>query len=186
MDVTVTPHIYLFHRSFMQFCGGLGFVLMMMLLVQGKQSMNLFNAEGHPDKLKPNLKKTAQAIGLMYGGFLVAGTAAYVVSGMDVFGAICHAMCALSTGGFSTKLNSIGEYASLPIEGVTIVLMLIGTTNFRRAAADRHPQMEAGEQSQRACGSCLCCCSLFVPIVALSLIGRSWHGRGRGNPPRLV
>lgn len=57
MDVSVTPHIFLFHRSFMQFCGGLGFVMMMVMLVQDKQSMNLYNAEGHPDKLMPNLKK---------------------------------------------------------------------------------------------------------------------------------
>lgn len=39
-------------------------------------------------------------------------------------------MCSLSTGGFSTKLMSIGEYDSLAIELITIILMLIGTTNF--------------------------------------------------------
>ena len=130
MDVTVTPHIFLFHRSFMQFCGGLGFVMMIIMLVQDKQSMNLYNAEGHPDMLRPNLKKTAQTICLMYNGFLVAGTAAYIIAGMNFFESVCHAMCSLSTGGFSTRLNSIGEYNSFPIEAVTIVLMLIGTTNF--------------------------------------------------------
>lgn len=130
MDVSVTPHIFLFHRSFMQFCGGLGFVMMMVMLVQDKQSMNLYNAEGHPDKLMPNLKKTSQTICLMYNGFLIAGTAAYVIAGMNLFDGVCHSMCSLSTGGFSTKLNSIGEYNSFPIEAVTIVLMLIGTTNF--------------------------------------------------------
>ncbi|MEA5060421.1 MAG: TrkH family potassium uptake protein [Candidatus Pelethousia sp.] len=130
MDVTATPKIFLLHRSFMQFCGGLGFVMMMVMLVSGKQSMNLFHAEGHPDKLKPNLKKTAQTICLMYNSYLVAGTVAYQIAGMHLFDGICHAMCALSTGGFSTRLNSIGEYNSLAIEIVTIVLMLIGTTNF--------------------------------------------------------
>ena len=49
---------------------------------------------------------------------------------MPLFDSLCHAMCSLSTGGFSTKLGSIGEYHSLSIEIVTIVLMLIGTTNF--------------------------------------------------------
>src|SRR5665647_1454493 len=39
MDVSVTPHIFLFHRSFMQFCGGLGFVMVMIMFVQGKQAM---------------------------------------------------------------------------------------------------------------------------------------------------
>ncbi|MDD3253592.1 MAG: TrkH family potassium uptake protein [Lachnospiraceae bacterium] len=130
MDVSQTPTIFLFHRSFMQFCGGLGFVMMMVMLVQGKQSMNLYNAEGHPDKLMPNLKKTAQTIFLMYNGLLVVGTLAYRIAGMSLFDGICHAMCALSTGGFSTKLNSIGAYESLPIELITILLMLIGTTNF--------------------------------------------------------
>lgn len=130
MDVTITPHIYLFHRSFMQFCGGLGFVMMMVMLIQDKQSMNLYNAEGHPDKLLPNLKKTAQTICLMYNGFLVIGTAAYVIAGMSLFDAVNHTMCSLSTGGFSTRLNSIGEYNSFSIEVITIIQMLIGTTNF--------------------------------------------------------
>jgi trk system potassium uptake protein TrkH len=130
MDVSVTPNIFLFHRSFMQFCGGLGFVLMIVMLVLGKQSMNLYNAEGHPDKLMPNLKKTAQTIFIIYNGFLVIGIAAYRIAGMKLFDSLLHTMCALSTGGFSSKLNSIGEYNSLSIEIITIFLMLIGTTNF--------------------------------------------------------
>ena len=130
MDVRLTPHIFLFHRSFMQFCGGLGLVLMMIMLVAGRQSMTLYNAEGHPDMLRPNLKKTAQAIFLMYSSYLVVGTIAYGIAGMNGFDSLTHAMCALSTGGFSTRLNSIGEYDDLAIEVITIVLMLIGTTNF--------------------------------------------------------
>ncbi len=130
MDVAHTSHIFLLYRSLMQYCGGLGFVMMMVMLVSGKQSMNLFNAEGHPDKLMPNLKKTAQMIFAMYLSFLAIGTAAYVIAGMPLFDSVCHTMCALSTGGFSTRLDSIGTFHSLPIELITIVLMLIGTTNF--------------------------------------------------------
>ena len=179
MDVTKTPHIFLFHRSFMQFCGGLGFVLMMMLLVQGKQSMNLYNAEGHPDKLKPNLRNTAQTIGLMYGGFLVVGTISYVVAGMDFFGAICHAMCSLSTGGFSTKLNSIGEYASFPIEAVTIILMLIGTTNFAvLQLIVTRKWRKAGKVSELRFLFLLLI--VFVPIVGFSLMGALGMSFGEG------
>lgn len=130
MDVSTTPKVFLFHRSFMQYCGGLGFVMMMILIISNKQSMALYNAEGHPDKLMPTLKQTAYVIFLMYNGFLLVGTIAYCVSGMELFDSICHTMCSLSTGGFSTKLNSIGEYNNLAIEIITIVLMLIGTTNF--------------------------------------------------------
>ena len=130
IDVSKTPMIYLFHRSFMQYCGGLGFVMMMILFITNKYSMDLYSAEGHPDKLMPNLKKTAQAIFIIYNFCLVVGTIAYRIAGMTWFDGICHSMCSLSTGGFSTKLMSIGEYDSLPIEIITIVLMLIGTTNF--------------------------------------------------------
>lgn len=130
MDVTDTPHIFLFHRGFMQFCGGLGFVMVMVMFVQGKQAMSLYNAEGHPDKLMPNLGKTARTIFLMYVSFLVIGTISYILCGMEVFDSIIHTMCALSTGGFSTKVDSIGAYNSLAIEVITMILMLIGTTNF--------------------------------------------------------
>lgn len=130
MDVSVTPQIFIFYRAFMQFCGGLGFILVMILLVQGHLSMSLFNAEGHPDKLMPNLKKTARLILIIYLSFLIFGTLLYSIFGMPLFDAITHTMCALSTGGFSNKLNSIGEYKSLSIEIVTVFLMIVGTTNF--------------------------------------------------------
>lgn len=128
--VTDTTAIYLFHRSFMQYCGGLGFIMVMILFISNKSAMKLYSAEGHPDKIMPNIKKTAQVILIIYNICLVLGTIAYRLADMPWFDGICHTMCALSTGGFSTKLNSIGEYDSLSIEMITIVLMLIGTTNF--------------------------------------------------------
>ena len=130
MNVPEIPPIFLFHRSFMQYCGGLGFIIMMIIFISNKQSMILYSAEGHPDKIMPNIKKTAQVIFILYNACLVFGSIAYRIAGMKWFDSICHCMCSLSTGGFSTKLNSIGEYNSLAIEIIAIVLMLIGATNF--------------------------------------------------------
>ncbi len=179
MDVSVTPHIFLFHRSFMQFCGGLGFVMMMVMLVQDKQSMNLYNAEGHPDKLMPNLKKTAQTICLMYNGFLIIGTVTYVIAGMGLFDAINHTMCALSTGGFSTKLNSMGEYDSFLIEIITIILMLIGTTNFAiLLLLVRRKWRQVLHVSEVKFMFFLLL--IFVPVTALSLTDGLGMGLGEG------
>jgi trk system potassium uptake protein TrkH len=168
VDVTVTPNIFLFHRSFMQFCGGLGFVMVMVMFIQGKQSMNLFNAEGHPDKLMPNLKRTARIILLMYLSFLATGTFLYIVFGMNPFDSLLHTMSALSTGGFSTKADSIGEYNSLAIEAITIVLMLIGTTNFAVLLMITKRKFK---QAQRVSELrfMLVLLAVFVPIVAFSL-----------------
>ncbi|MGN0393688.1 MAG: TrkH family potassium uptake protein [Bariatricus sp.] len=130
LNVETTPHIFLFYRGFLQYVGGLGFVMMMLLFIQEKESAGLYQAEGHPDKLMPNIGKTAKVIATMYGFFLLIGTVLYAIFGMPVFDSIVHTMCALSTGGFSNRLDSIGAYHSLPLEWITILLMLIGTTNF--------------------------------------------------------
>lgn len=173
MDVSQTSHIFLFYRSFMQYCGGLGFIMMIVMLVSDKRSMDLFNAEGHPDKLLPNLRKTAQTIFSMYFVFLLLGTVAYMIVGIPLFESICHAMCSLSTGGFSTRLNSIGEYHSLAVEIVTIVLMLIGTTNFAvLLLLVRRKWRQALRVSEVRFLFLLLL--VFVPLIALSLS----HGLG--------
>ena len=179
IDVTQTSHIFLFYRSFMQYCGGLGFVLMLVMLVSGKRSMDLFNAEGHPDKLMPNLKQTAQTIFEMYIIFLVVGTVAYVICGMPLFDSLCHAMCSLSTGGFSTKLNSIGEYHSLPIEIITTLLMLIGTTNFAVLLLLLRGKWRQAFQVSEVRFLFLLLL-IFVPLMALSLSTELGMGSGEG------
>ena len=169
MDVSVTPHIFLFHRSFMQFCGGLGFVMVMIMFVQGKQSMNLYNAEGHTDKLMPNLKKTVWTIFLMYISFLFAGVIIYILLGMNSFDSLLHAMSALSTGGFSTEVNSIGAYNSIAIEAFTIILMLIGTTNFAVLLLVAKRQFKRVQRVSEI-RFLMILLVIFVPVTAGSLI----------------
>ncbi|WP_233096171.1 TrkH family potassium uptake protein [Alicyclobacillus sp. SO9] len=130
VNVTVTPKIFLMHRSIMQFFGGIGIVLVMVSALSSTYGMQLYSAEGHSDKLLPNLAKSARIVISIYSGYIVAGSILYVVFGMSWFDAINHSIAALSTGGFSTRADSIGAYKSTPIDIVTIVLMLLGTTNF--------------------------------------------------------
>lgn len=49
---------------------------------------------------------------------------------MNPFDAINHSISAVATGGFSTKNDSIGYWHSVPIDITTIILMLLGSTNF--------------------------------------------------------
>ena len=130
VDVTKVNHLFQFHRCFMQFCGGLGFIMMILFFVQENQSANLYDAEGHPDRLEPRLINTVRMIFGIYSLSLLIGTIMYYLAGMNLFDSIFHAMCSLSTGGFSTKADSIGSYHSIMIEWITILLMIIGTTNF--------------------------------------------------------
>lgn len=179
IDVTRTPNIFIFHRSFMQFCGGLGFVMVMIVFIQSKLAMNLYSAEGHPDKISPSLQETARAIFNVYMVCLVIGTVMYVVCGMPVFDSILHTMGALSTGGFSNRLDSIGAYNSIPIEAVSIILMIIGTTNFAVLLLFvRRKFRQAFRASEVLFMGALLL--IFVPLTALSLMPKLHIGFGEG------
>ena len=102
----------------------------MLCVLSDSYGMRLYSAEGHPDRLLPNLAASARTILAIYAGYILAGTALYMVFGMDWFDALNHSIAALSTGGFSTRAESIGYYDSPAIELVTVLLMLLGSTNF--------------------------------------------------------
>jgi len=130
VDVTTAPHIFLLFRSIMQFFGGLGFVLIVVSALSETFGMRLYSAEGHSDKLLPNLAKSSRMIIAIYMGYFIAGTILYVIAGMPVFDAVNICMAALSTGGFAVTPDSIAAYHSFIIELITIVLMILGATNF--------------------------------------------------------
>jgi len=130
VDVEALPRIFLLHRALMQYLGGLGFIIIFGIVIGGRQMMSMYNAEGHTAGIRTTLRRSSLTIILIYTGCLVVGTALYRFYEMPIFDAICHAMSALSTAGFSTHAASIGYYNSIPIEIITILLMLIGSTNF--------------------------------------------------------
>lgn len=130
LDVGSSSHLVIFWRSWLQFIGGAGFAIVMMSAIIGPFAAALVQAEGHTQPLMPHVRSSAGAFLFIYSGYSVAGVLAYVLAGMPWFDAAVHSFSALSTGGFSSQPNSIGAYHSLPIELITILLMLLGATSF--------------------------------------------------------
>lgn len=130
VDVDNEYHIYLMFRSIMLFFGGVGLVLILMSAISDRLGMKLYTAEGHCDKLMPNLARSARLILSIYFGYIVIGALAFRICGMNTFDAINHAIAAISTGGFSTHSESIAYYDNVAVEIVAMVLMLLGATNF--------------------------------------------------------
>ncbi|MEL7646678.1 MAG: TrkH family potassium uptake protein [Sedimentibacter sp.] len=130
VDVEKIPRIFLLFRSLSQFFGGLGIVLVVVSALSETLGMTLFMAEGHTNRLLPNLAFSARMIIKIYFGYFIAGTVLYMVLGMTAFEAVNHTMTSLSTGGFSTRSPSIGYYDSIPVEILTIILMFLGSTSF--------------------------------------------------------
>lgn len=130
VDVISESHLVLFFRSFVQFAGGAGFAIIALSAVARVFGTGLVAAEGRTDQLAPNVRHSASIVLQMYAGYIILGTLALRAAGMDWFDAGNHALTALSTGGFSTRAESIGYWDSARVEAVILVLMLLGATNF--------------------------------------------------------
>jgi trk system potassium uptake protein TrkH len=124
------PHVLLLCRSVTCFFGGVGLICVIMSTISEAYGMQLYNAEGHADRLLPNLARSARLIMSLFFAYLVVGIAACIIAGMPVFDAVNHCLVALSTGGMSVRVNGLAYYDSFALEIITIILMILGATNF--------------------------------------------------------
>ncbi|MBK7873622.1 MAG: TrkH family potassium uptake protein [Saprospiraceae bacterium] len=129
----------LFYRSFSQWVGGAGFIVMALAVfknIPGQSAILLYNSEASGTKLRANVIETARSIWKVYFVitfimfiYLLIGTIIilpeYPIS-EAVFDAVNHAMTGQSTGGFSTLDDSIAGYHSVQMEILHILPMLIG------------------------------------------------------------
>lgn len=130
IDVSQAARLTLLYRSIIQLAGGAGFVIMMMTLIVGPAGAELSAAEGRGEQLAPHIRRSASLVVRIYVAYILIGFVGLQLAGMDWFDALNHAFSAVSTGGFSTRPESIGFWNSPVIEAVVIGLMLMGTTNF--------------------------------------------------------
>ncbi|PNQ75270.1 potassium transporter [Hanstruepera neustonica] len=135
-DIEAVPNGVLFWRSTTHWIGGMGIIVLAIAILPllGIGGMQLFAAEApgpNADKLHPRITDTAKRLWLIYFGYTVAETLLLKLAGMTFFDAINHAMCTLSTGGFSTKNASIAHWNHQPIiQYIIIVFMFLAGTNF--------------------------------------------------------
>jgi trk system potassium uptake protein TrkH len=135
-DIEVVPKGVLFWRSLTHWIGGMGIIVLAIAILPllGIGGMQLFAAEApgpSADKLHPRITDTAKRLWLIYFGYTAAETLLLNVAGMSFFDAINHALCTLSTGGFSTKNASVAYWNDQPIiQYIIILFMFLAGTNF--------------------------------------------------------
>lgn len=135
-DIESMPEGILFWRSLTHWIGGMGIIVLAIAILPllGIGGMQLFAAEApgpSADKLHPRITDTAKRLWLIYFGYTAAETILLQVAGMSFFDAINHALCTLSTGGFSTKNASISHWNGEPIiQYIIILFMFLAGTNF--------------------------------------------------------
>lgn len=134
-NVEILPKGILLWRSITHWIGGMGIIVLAVAILPllGIGGMQLFAAEvpgPSGDKLHPRITDTAKRLWLIYVGYTIVETILLKLAGMSFFDAINHSMSTLSTGGFSTKNNSVAFWNDKPlIHYIIIIFMFFGSTN---------------------------------------------------------
>lgn len=135
-DIEALPAGLLFWRSTTHWIGGMGIIVLAIAILPllGIGGMQLFTAEApgpNSDKLHPRITDTAKRLWLIYFTFTFTEALLLSLAGMSLFDAINHAMSTISTGGFSTKNQSLAHWNHLPwVQYITMLFMLLAGSNF--------------------------------------------------------
>ncbi|MDQ3037411.1 MAG: TrkH family potassium uptake protein, partial [Myxococcota bacterium] len=128
-------HPLLLWRSLLQWLGGMGIVVLFVAVFPtvGAGAKHMFKGEvpgTTAEGLAPRIAETSFTLWKLYAGFTVLLAGILIALGMSPFESVCHALTALSTGGFSTRDASIAAFDSAAIEYVLAIFMLIGSVNY--------------------------------------------------------
>ena len=135
-NIEALPRGLLFWRMATSWIGGIGVVMFALVILPsiGKSKMMLSHFElSSLAKDNFNLYRTPTVVRIIlsvYIGLTIVSILVLKLCGMNWFDAVCHAMSACSTSGFSTKNLSIGWFNSATIEMVLVVIMLISGIHF--------------------------------------------------------
>lgn len=129
------PPGILLWRSILHWLGGLGIVLVALIFlpVMKVGGMQHFRSEGFDTmgKVLPRAADISWMLVQIYAGLTVLCAAAFLVSGMNTFDAVNHALSAVSTGGFSTRDTSFANY-SAATHWVCVIFMFLAGLPFIR------------------------------------------------------
>ncbi|MCQ8903206.1 MAG: TrkH family potassium uptake protein [Methanothrix sp.] len=125
----------LFWRSFSQWLGGMGIILLFVAILPrlGVAGRQLYRAEvPGPDKesLTPRIRQTAELLWGIYLSLSIIEVVLLKVAGMPLYDAICTTFTTMATGGFSPQSISIEAYGSALIEYIVVLFMFLAGANF--------------------------------------------------------
>lgn len=132
-NVESWPRGLLFWRALTQWLGGVGVVMFLLLFIapSGVEVWKLYVAEAREERLAVRARDIIKEIWCIYAFYTFICAALLASLGLEPFEAVCHALTALSTGGFSTRSGSIASFSSPAVEALLIVFMIAGAINFR-------------------------------------------------------
>ncbi len=134
-EIESLPHGILFYRSFTQWLGGMGIIVLGIailpkLSVGGVQLMGTESPGPIMEKITPKIAETAKKLWFVYIALSLLLIVLLLLSDMPIFDSIVTSFSTLSTGGFSIKNSSIQGYNSSLIEAIITLFMFLAGINF--------------------------------------------------------
>jgi trk system potassium uptake protein TrkH len=109
----------------------LGIIVLLLVIVPSSVSLKrLFFAEGRTEQMTPNVKHTTMIFLKLYLLITALGISLYLFLGLNLYEAICFTFTSFATGGYSIYASDAHIFDSIPIQIVTMFLMILGSTNF--------------------------------------------------------
>lgn len=134
-DVENAPRGILIWRAMLSALGGLIVIVLALVVAPvfnlgGAALTRNLLPEGEGESIQTRLRGVMRSLAPIYGLLILFCLIALTAAGMPFFDALCHAMGAISTSGFSTRNQSVAAFDSAAIEMVLIPFMLLGALNF--------------------------------------------------------
>jgi trk system potassium uptake protein len=122
------PLVFLFARSWMQWYGGLGIVVLSLalLLRPGITAKSLAAAEDIRDDLVGGTKAYARQIVIVYAALTCLGIVVLLLSGSGWFNAVVYTLSSVSTGGFAPNDASLGHFSNWQLPWIIILACFAG------------------------------------------------------------
>jgi len=127
----------LFWRSFLQWLGGMGIVVLFLTVLPalGIGGKFLYQTEMSgpvKESITPRIKETASRLWKIYVGLTIIEIILlmWTNENLPFFEAVCISLSNLSTGGFSLHSESIASYHNAATEWIVIFFMILGSINF--------------------------------------------------------
>jgi trk system potassium uptake protein TrkH len=140
-DIASHGRAILFWRSFTQWLGGMGIIVLALAVLPrlsggGRALMERESPGPDFDKLVPRIRDTAARLWGVYVGLSAIACAAFWLSGavgleprIGLYSAACHTFAAMATGGFSPEPRSFGAFGATA-QWIAIVVMAAAGINF--------------------------------------------------------
>lgn len=134
-DVESLPRGLQFWRHSTQFIGGLGVVVFMLIILPSSGTVKLrmrrlevSNISAGDYNFRSN--KIVSVVLTVYLIMMLSCALLYLLAGMPLYDAVCHAFSTVATGGFSTRSASLGAYDSRWIELIAMFFMLASSLHY--------------------------------------------------------